>query len=279
MMGKILVVVVLYSRPPQYSDTIVSLSKLKSSYRDLDVQVYIHDNSVVGYKEYDYDLLLGDWSYFHDGNNWALSKIYNKAMTYDFDYAVLLDDDSWVSFDYFNELSRYVKSERNYVAAPRITHSDQLISPGRLIGVRGKAFRDRYVAGMVGSVGLTCMMSGVVIPKSISMNVLFDERLAFYGVDTKFFSDYMRRYEHLYILDVDMAHSSALRSSDGDFGENYWRLKKLMESWPIVFEDKFFSGIRLSLYGALFLIKRVIRERDLRYLSLLKLCGRWAVNV
>jgi len=276
-MEKVLFVSVVYSTTPSQASTIISLSKLEFEQHNIDPAFAIWDNSQYGFGRESVPNLPGKVEYFHTGKNEYLSRVYNKIiqLKYDVDWVVILDDDSIIDDRYLASIVKFFGSGLN-LAVPMIEYNNGLISPGMQIGVRGKQLtHDAIKLGVNPSTNMVAMMSGTIIKRSLfEQGLCFDERLSFYGVDTRFFIDYSKRCDSLYILDVKMSHDSALRDMTKPAHAQIERLKNLFLSKKIVFEDLPFHRTRLVVYLIMFMFNQAIKRRTFSTFFLIKLIPR-----
>ncbi|WP_446582021.1 hypothetical protein [Vibrio alfacsensis] len=114
--------------------------------------------------------------------NVALSKIYNRFIsTYNARRYVILDDDSNLTAEYWNEVSTV---EENTIGIPLITDKFGVIRSPSINGHPGKNIGNGLVIGIG---------SGLVLGRKVCMELrakysdIFDERFIFYGVDTTLF--------------------------------------------------------------------------------------------
>ncbi|MDR8363977.1 glycosyltransferase [Pseudomonas sp. JL3] len=237
----------------------------------IDATFCIQDNSLSGFDLSSIERMLGRVNYYHSGENKKLSIVYNELIkdNCECDYYIILDDDSVIDSSYLLSLLPFFESDVK-VAIPLIKHNGDLISPGRVSGVRGHALKESDVdIGVVKSSNLVAMMSGTVLSKSIVEELRFDERLSFYGVDTKFFLSYSRIYDVIFILNTILEHESALRDNLSDFSSLKRRLTNLILSKVYVFDDVKFHRIKISLYVLAFVSKKIITTKNLSYILLL----------
>jgi hypothetical protein len=272
MNTKINFIVVLYSTEPGSSKTLRSLSNVDFLKHKIDAAYCIHDNSSSGFDLSAIQKILGDVNYYHTGENKMLSTVYKELIedNRECDYYIILDDDSVIDDSYLLSLAPFFESKLK-VAIPLIKHNGDLISPGRVSGVRGYALKESSVrVGAIKSTNLVAMMSGTVLSKSIVEELRFDERLSFYGVDTKFFLSYSRLYDVIFILNTTLEHESALRENLSNFNALQRRLTNLILSKVYVFDDVKYHRIKISFYVVVFVAKRIITTKNLNYISLLK---------
>lgn len=267
----IIFVVVLYKKPPLLSETIKSLSVHKFENYGISPSFAIWDNSSAGYGKESLNLMPGKLFYYHTGKNEKLSYIYNKIVSNNkSDWYVFLDDDSFIGSDYLDALIPFFDSEVN-VAIPKIIYDDVIISPGMVKEIKGKRLSsDKLYPGKRKSKSIAAMMSGTIVSNRVfETGVLFDEKISFYGVDTRFFIEYSKVFEFIYILDVVIPHHSALRDKDMPVSEQVERHRKLTSAWPLIFRDAKFFRVKLFLYISYYALKLSITKRDPRFLLVL----------
>lgn len=205
--------------------------------------------------------------------NQRLSKVYNTVVSKisNYDYLVVLDDDTALSYAYFSELFNVVKKKLcPYVIIPKVTFHRELISPGKIHYVKGSKIK-KMSYGIVSSRNLTAIMSGTAINRSYldllikNYGYCFDERLSFYSIDTAFFKVYRKIYDEIYVLNVELEHSSALRSNLS-IDERLRRYSNLYQSWKIVYSDNTFEKIMVRIFVMYSAIKSSMKFKDLRFL-------------
>lgn len=268
---------VIYSKAPHLTPTITSLNVLDFNLYDINAHLVVWDNSSEGYGAKSLASIIseGKYSYYHSGNNESLSKIYNQVRaekSKDFDWIVILDDDSVIDENYILEFKKFLTvvnvDDRPLIAIPRIYHQDKMISPGVIKGVRGYLL-ETINSGVALRNDLVAMMSGTIIKLNERAIPLFDERLAFYGVDTKFYKEALKNGCQLYILNCSMQHDSALRDSSIVYDEYVKRLNNLFKARKIIYEDVPYMSIRLWCYKALFSLKIALTRKNIKYIKLM----------
>lgn len=266
--------VVVYSTSPDLTTTLKSLATLDFQAAKILPEFSIWDNSEQGFGKASISTLPGEVTYHHSGKNEPLSKVYNTLISNSAgsDYFIVLDDDSSITNDYIASLDLFFRS-RVPVAVPQILFNHNLISPGIIKGVRGRALNlQNLVTGPVPSKNIVAMMSGTVISKdALSQGLKFDERLNFYGVDTRFFIDYANAYSEIFILKTSIPHSSALRETGQAYTKKVQRFRNLILSRPLVFDYVKHHKFKISLYVLLFSLNTCLKEKNIRYLSLMLL--------
>ena len=266
--------VVVYSTDPGVTTTLKSLATIDFQSTRILPKFSIWDNSEQGFGRASIPSLPGEITYYHSGKNEPLSKVYNTLISNsaDSDYFIVLDDDSSITNDYISSLDLFFRSSVP-VAVPQILFNHSLISPGTIKGVRGKALNlQDLVTGPVSSKNIVAMMSGTVISKEVlSRGLKFDERLSFYGVDTRFFIDYANYYSEIFILKTSIPHSSALRESGQAYIKKVQRFRNLILSRPLVFDYVKHYRFKISVYVLFFSLNTCRKEKNIRYLSLMLL--------
>ncbi|MEZ7213269.1 glycosyltransferase [Klebsiella spallanzanii] len=276
-MTNIAFLTVVYSTPPHLTHTIKSVCELNFKKFDIVPHLIIWDNSIDGY---DCSQLFNFFdnksiTYCHKGKNEKLSKVYNQIIK-DFseinDFLVILDDDSMLSDEYLRELINFISlskdSDSLAIAIPQIFYKNNLISPGIVKGVRGYRLSS-ICSGISKRSDIVAMMSGTVIKLNHPQMPQFDERLNFYGVDTKFFMNAIREKILIYIMNYKMYHESALRDESLKYEEHILRLSNLFLARKIIYEDVCCGKLRLLIYKFFFSIKLVLLKKNLGYLKLI----------
>lgn len=264
----IMFVVVLYKKPPLTSETINSLSAHCFEKYGITPSFSVWDNSAEGYGNASLDFMPGELFYYHTGRNERLSHIYNTVVLDNkVDWYVFLDDDSFIGSDYLEALMPFFDSHID-VAIPKIVYNNVVISPGMVKGIKGKLLSsDMLYPGKRKSQAIAAMMSGTVVNRRVfESEVTFDERISFYGVDTRFFIDYSKEFEFIYILDVTIPHHSALRDQNMPVAEQIERHRKLTSAWPLIFRDARFFRVKLFFYISYYALKLSVIKRDPRFL-------------
>lgn len=277
-MNRVLFICVVYATKPEKTITINSLSKIEFNKFNINASFAIWDNSIAGYQNEAVQQVLKNYKVatYHYGINEKLSKIYNNLINEyksSNDWVVILDDDSVIDDEYIHGLIEFIHASSNnkslIAAVPRIYNNNIMISPGRIEGVRGFVLPD-IQQGIVKNKNIVAMMSGTII--SLISNIelpKFDERLSFYGVDTKFFLDLDEVNGKKYILPSKLEHSSALRNPSLKSNEHCARLINLFSARKIIFEKIPLFKVRLFAYKLLVMIKLIITRKSFVYFKLL----------
>lgn len=263
MKSKIIVVVVLFATQPRRSETVASLLR----HCNENFFLVFWDNSSSAIYEKQIKQIFPESSvYLSNGSNTKLSSVYNKIIhDYDGDAYMILDDDSLVPKNYFQAIESFLDHDGD-VLVPKIFNKGTMISPGYVKGVRGFNLNGEASVIPRGAY-LTAMMSGSTVKRHVFDTVLFDERLSFYGIDTKFFIDVGRQAYKVKVSDHEIEHHSALRSLQSD-EQMVRRYRLLFKGKYFVFEHALFMKLRLRFYALLFATKLFIRTRKIKFLKL-----------
>ncbi|ENK5207047.1 hypothetical protein PJX90_07880 [Klebsiella aerogenes] len=276
-MINVIFICVIYSKTPGLTQTIKSIYKIDFTKYNINAHLAVWDNSSKGYGSNSLSEKSNNikYSYYHTGVNERLSKIYNHIISEkskEFDWVVILDDDSIIDESYMLALRKFISiadaDSHTRIAIPRIYHQGNMISPGIVKGVRG--YQLKFIDdGFTLRKDLVAMMSGTIIRLNMEALPTFDERLSFYGVDTKFFKDAIKKGNNLYILNCIMNHDSALRDSTIDYKNHIRRLENLFKARKIIYEDVPYVSIRLWCYKALFSLKLILSKKNIKYIKLI----------
>lgn len=269
-MREVVFLVVIYGSKPSECSTLVSLSRQRFSEYGIRPVFAVWDNSPHGYGIASLSFLPGRVSYYSFGINERLSVVYNSVVSdlKHADWFVFLDDDSVISAKYLESLPAFFDSGVS-LAVPKIVHDGVCISPGMVTSIKGKLMPDIIdFSGIKKSKSIVAMMSGTVVRgKVFELGLRFDERLSFYGVDTRFFIDYSKFFSEVFILDVIMPHRSALRDRNLPLDEQVVRHKKLCAAWSVIFEESPFYREKLFIYIAYYAVKLSFTRRSLKFLA------------
>ncbi len=271
--------VVIFSQPAEKTETLRALSQIDFDKLNIKPFFFIRDNSKDGHpRKFFDDKLRYDYFVDHDFINQKLSVVYNQMVAYSVknktgsDMYVFLDDDSKINDEYFHKLIDFYESEAS-VGIPIIHNNDEVISPGKLDKVKGRSItREQFHIGVNENDKFVAMMSGTAIKETVFSidKIMFCEKLSFYGVDTKFFLDFWQKHNTVFILDYSLQHHSALRDKNYDFNSMYARLSNVMRAHFYIFSNERRYKIKLFTYFPRFILGKVVKFKDLRFLILFK---------
>lgn len=273
-MLEVVICIVVFAKRPEDSVTLTSIASIDFSKLGMRVTLRVRDNSLFGYDFTSFrERFAGTLILNHDGFNKSLSEIYNEAISSEIrsDLFIFLDDDSLLTVEYMSNVREFYEAEQ-LVAIPKICHSGVLISPGKIIFVKGTRVRERDINLGGANKNLVGMMSGTVVKPVVfnKMNIRFNAKLNFYGVDTSFFLDLVKKNIDLFVFDYYLSHDSALRSEVSSSAEMIKRFSSLMQANIILFGDSPLKRVALAAYFPFFILGKVIRLRNLCYVKLFK---------
>lgn len=267
---KILLLVVLYKTDVLDSETIKTIQNQKQS--DAITEIIIWDNSPEAIDDSRLQLvkeILGNCIYISTPENTSLSKLYNHVITnYHFDYILLLDQDTGIPENYFNEILQYVKHFPDInLFLPIVKNDNLIVSPGSFRYFKGKHW-DSPISGLISSKNTLAVTSGMLISWNYfaKHNYRFDERLNLYGIDTKFMLDYAKKEKTLFVSPIAFAHNSALWSNP-PADELLPRFKNFKKAWSLILSDRPIANFLNLLHSKYSSIKLAIKYKDLRFLS------------
>lgn len=187
--------VITYDSSLEFSETLKSIGG--TNLQNINLNLIIWNNGPKFFRKDDVDLYLNKCNslgisvkIFQDIRNVSLSMIYNKfSVENDYDFISIFDQDSVIPYDFFQNMIEYCEND--------------LILP--IINTDGLEIKSRYPCFTTGdkknkvidlgsvSEKITSITSGICISRNLCDSMisyrgfLFDESLAFYGIDVEFF--------------------------------------------------------------------------------------------
>ncbi|AKD56048.1 glycosyltransferase [Spirosoma radiotolerans] len=267
----LLVLIVLFKNTIKDSETITSILRQELTKGFFSLKVIIWDNSPTPLSDDDMDIMVQNninFSYIFKAKNEKLSIVYNSIIKdYNFNFILLLDQDSLFPKNYFDTLSNIVNLFPNInLFLPIIKNRNKIVSPGTLMNFKGKHWATEKI-GVIKSKNVLCITSGMLIKKDyfIVNNHYFDERLSFYGIDSSFMLKFAQNNRYLYVFSTNFQHNTVLWSNPPvEIMLN--RFKQLRSSWPIIFENRPLARILSSLYSIYVAFKLALKYKDIRFL-------------
>lgn len=248
-MVRIDVFVVLYMRSVQASQTLDSLRRFDYDPSQLQLRVRIWDNSPEPDRKGAASLPAG-WDYVCSEHNTALSLVYNTLLrSTSSPYVMIFDQDSQVGPALLHKLLGCIRDIDADMYVPIIRHQGTMISPGRLRWIKGAPLRKAWVNAFLPP-HFTAMMSGLCISRRFLREIgpaPFDERLWFYGIDTRLCRELNWRGGRAYLYDAVLGHDSALRDTRDPVQLTRRRIW-LMRSWKYVFDANALERLGVHAY-------------------------------
>lgn len=267
---KLLVLVVLYKKMISESPTIKTLLE---QHRDLfELELVIWDNSPEKCPEVQVTALKRDFDHYQyhwTGENTWLSKLYNQVLgAAQYDYALLLDQDTEIPVYYFDKLyEALIKFPKISLFLPLVLHDEKVVSPGSWVYFKGKHWK-KIKTGVIPAKDVLAITSGMVISSKVFQvhEMKFDERLSLYGIDTSFMLNFSKFEKQLYVLAIKFNHDTVLwsnPSADIMLG----RFRNLKSTWPKILSDKPLARVLVYFYSMAVSFKLALKYQDMRFLK------------
>ncbi|MDD2494309.1 MAG: hypothetical protein PHE29_03870 [Tissierellia bacterium] len=264
--------VVLYKESLKTSKTISSFLNSKVNFSN--IKLIIWDNSP--YKILDFDLLNKNqiqFEYEWTPENIPLSTIYNTVIETNKDSRLLFlfDQDSEFTELYFKYMYDSVRNEPNVkLFIPSVFHNNKLVSPGRFGFYKGMYLKHNC-KGKNKTGNIIAIASGMCIRFTTFSEdqVLFDENLSFYGIDTKFCLDYAKKNKHLYVINYSLKHDLSIFQEKEDINIKLKRMKDYQRSTRYIIKNhknNIFSLILSELSWTIKIILYCMKNKYKKYL-------------
>lgn len=272
-MNNFLILIVLYKCKVKESSSYNSL--IKSSKYLSESKLILWDNSPAFQSINRQVSEFKSVEYIHTSENTSLSKIYNHVIkeNIDYDYLVILDQDSSFSIDFFEKLNNAIlKNSTINLFLPIVKSEQTIVSPGAYNTFKGSYWKNEKY-GLIKAQNVLAINSGMVIKFKYLKNfyIGYDERLRFYGTDTFFMLDYQKNNEFLFVINYVFKHKSALLDRDENFNMQLFRLDNVFTSWRIIHEHNKINLFLMNVFIFLKTVKLVILYRNIKYFKLLKM--------
>lgn len=265
----ILILIVLYKCPLTESATINSIIAQEEKFYSYKLVIWDNSPSPVSNQHLNELRKSIDFEYISRPENVSLSKVYNTIIAdYNFDYVLLLDQDTGIPANYFKSLNEHlVKYSHINLFLPIVKNGDLIVSPGSFHYFKGKHWK-AAPTGIVKAKNVLAVTSGMFISKSYfnNYNYKFDERLNLYGIDSSFMLQYADNERELCIIPLTFAHNSALWSNPSA-DVLLPRFKNLTYAWKMILKDKPGSRFLYSIYSIYLSVKLAIKYSDIRFLK------------
>ena len=145
-----LVTVVIYNKTPQESSTLSCISKIKDNPK-FNIRILLWDNSPQPFSAQSMEQLQemfpqNNCRYiYNNGNNLALSKIYNRTIEQanEEDVVVIMDDDSVFSQDLFFKATQAIEQNADVnLFLPIVKFNKSIVSPAYMRGFKGAFLKE-----------------------------------------------------------------------------------------------------------------------------------------
>lgn len=266
--NKILFLIVLYNKKIQESQSIMNLVKNSNLlHNDL---IIIWDNSPIPDND-ESSLIKLNYKIFRTPENISLSDIYNNCVDlykYNFDNIWIFDDDSSIEKKMIELFKISIISNPTInLFLPKVKVENQIVSPGKFVFIKAKYFK-LNISGIIPSKGIIGIMSGTCISMNffIKYQYNFDTQLKIYGIDTKFYLDYCKKENNLFVIDYEMQHDLSF-FTETNIDKIILKFKDHTTSLRKVIGNKsLFHFIFLELYINYLSIKYALKYKNTKFL-------------
>lgn len=273
-MFKYKILIVLYNKIPEESETIVSLSDLKDNINDL-AEILIWDNSIKSLSCQDLNSLGNLFSgfkyeYRSDGKNTPLSVIYNsviKELNED-QILIIFDHDSVINNSYFDTLfDADSKHSAVNLFLPIIKYDGVIVSPANLWYFKGSYWNEAKY-GLVESKHKSAINSGMAIRAKYLIDYFegYNENIFFYGTDSDFMQKYSKQNEYFYVLNTVINHTLNFFDNK-DIEDKIKRYKEMRRASLIRMRQENIAILVLAnIYFLFYSFKLAFSFRDYRFI-------------
>lgn len=267
--------VVLYNKSLYTSDTLKGLLSAAPQLQNMKASIFVWDNSnIASLNSNEIDFLSEKFSfeYYHCPSNKPLSYVYNKVIDKfvalsEYKYLVVLDDDSQILPEYFDELKNIIASHNNVdIILPVAKSNNVIISPAKLFFVKGKYFKKIKSGVYTGK--LLAINSGMAIAKSFIElnNFRYDTRLLSYGTDNYIMNVANNNHAKYYIMNSVFEHGYSFYDCN-DFKKKVEVFSQIKHANRIAFSLNAFQVLMISMYNFIASFKNAVKHRSLKFFS------------
>ncbi len=267
-MNNFTILVCLYEKDINTSDTLKSLISNQCFIRESNV--YIWDNSLTHIVSDQLKFLKKTFKnllYTHTPENLVLSKLYNKVINTLKDkngYLLLLDDDSKLPKNFFQEISKQTKKNINInLFLPKVSVGGVLVSPAKDYVYKTSLFK-QINAGVIKSKYITAINSGMIISNRVFFDGFrYDERLRFYGTDNYFMYKYGLKYTSVFVLDTSIEHDLSFNTKSLERKVEIF--KEIKRANIIIYSNNYFRKNILRINNFISAIKFNLKNNTLSF--------------
>lgn len=252
---KNLILIVIYNTNIYESETIKSL--LDSKVYLANSHLFIWDNSQESQNISVVKSISNhsniEFTYEHHPENLPLSKAYNKVINQfkneNYDFLVLLDQDSSFKKELFIKLDNTFQNNKEInLFLPIIKFKNTIVSPTKKYFLKGFYFKEKPF-GIQKAKNISAINSGMIISFKFLKEKYkgYDERLKFYGTDDYFMMEYCKNEKELFILDYEFEHDLTLSTLNNSSDKLVKSYHQMLEAWSILYSDSILKYI-VKLY-------------------------------
>lgn len=251
---KKIILVILYKENLSTSKT---LHTIMSFYKDLkNYKLVIWDNSPEAIKNITEQLNekgINDFEYIHTSQNESLSKIYNKVIEKYKQEEVLhiFDQDTNLTLEFFEKTQDAIRKNTEInLFVPYVKIRNKIVSPGNFSGYKGTYWKNLQL-GIVNSKNKLAIASGMSLRMKLfaENRIKFDEKLSFYGIDSKFMLDYSKVSKYFYVIDYQLDHDlSQFQNEDKGIKMKRFLLQKHSTLYLVKERNIFFAFLTKGIF-------------------------------
>ncbi|WP_135455660.1 glycosyltransferase family 2 protein [Vibrio echinoideorum] len=174
----IVFLIIIYNRELKESSTYRSFIDNHEIFEDMDTSLLVWNNGIKEIFFEDCSLKKSRIEIINSKNNTPLSNVYNRFInSYSADYYVVLDDDSYLTKEYFEDLKNKARTFEHDLILPLVTVGTKVVSPNLECNLINRP---------------TAIASGMIISSQLLERIsakygsYFDERFVLYAVDYSF---------------------------------------------------------------------------------------------
>ncbi len=238
MATHILALIVVYGMNPDRSTSLQTLLSNTSPGDNLTILVW--DNSPSPSMDAARFMANG-MQYISTPENLGLSTIYNRVIKghlADNSYLLLLDQDSELPTNFLNECVTAIEAEPDIdLFLPMVRANGAWRSPLTYILGWGRNWSSPR-KGRIPSRGVCAINSGMLISAHYLLGDFpgYDERLRFYGTDTQFMLEYMKRRPELAVLDTTIEHDLSFFSASRE--AQILKFQEMRKAYSYIYEKQ-----------------------------------------
>lgn len=270
-MNKKLLLIVNYNQKYCESETYVSLKQIQNLFDIYNIKKIIFWDNIPKDNNYKIVKELKNCEYIPSKNNKGLAYIYNQVIKNyckDYEYLVLLDNDSKLDEQYFKKLESVIKSNKEIpLFVPIVKVKDKIYSPNKNIYLFNFYFKE-IKNEKIYSKNIFAINSGMCISTNYLVNDFrkYDDRLNFYGTDNYFMNKYQVKEKMLAVFPYIMEHKLSAFDKNEPIDKKLWRFRDVKHSLKIIMEDKkILTKLIYLLYIKLLSLKKAIQYKDKRF--------------
>lgn len=272
---KFLILVVNYNLNLNNSETFKQIVKNKKYFKK-NFSLILWDNLL---KKENIDIFKDEFidlngEYLPSLNNQTLANIYNNIiLNYreKFEYLILLDNDSKISEEYFEEILEITsKEEEIELILPKIKYKEKIYSPQKNFPEKLKKsiFYEENEFGIKDVKDVVAINSGMIISTNYlkKNNFLYDSKLNFYGTDNFFMYIFRKTSKKYYLMNYILVHEFSMANKE-NLDKALWRHKDILNGDYLLLKEykvrgKIICFLKILNNG----VKKAIEYRNINFI-------------